>query len=196
MNNQAMALPATAAPSAAAPFDFQPELRGTTIVLRPLRADDFEALYAVAADPLIWEQHPDALRYQRDVFMRFFNAAMASASAFAVLDLVTEKMMGSSRYYEWAPEKGEVAIGYTFLDRSHWGGQTNREMKALMLAHAFRWASRVWFHIGEANLRSRKAIEKIGATLSHCGGKEMNGCIHPYTFYSIESRHQNHPQSI
>src|SRR5690606_2932573 len=111
---------------------------------------DFEPLYAAASDPLIWEQHPDPLRYQRDRFETdFFAGAVASKSAFVVTDNATGKVIGSSRYYEWNPTTQEVAIGYSFLARSHWGGAFNRDMKQLMLRHAFCWAKVVWFHIGQ-----------------------------------------------
>jgi len=75
-------------------------------------------------------------------------------------------MVGSSRYYDLAPEKSEIIIGYTFLSRALWGGSFNRELKALMLDHAFRFVSAVVFHVGEHNIRSRKAMEKIGGVLS------------------------------
>ena len=96
-------------------------------------------------------------------------------------------MIGSSRYYEWDPARREVAIGYTFLATSHWGGAVNRELKTLMLDHAFRWAKTVWFHIGSDNLRSRKATEKIGARLSHEGVKVIHGRDYPYAWYRIDA---------
>jgi len=103
-------------------FDFQPTLVGELITLRPLKAEDFAMLYAAASDPLVWEQHPDPTRYQREVFQKqFFAGAISSGSAFVVIDNVSGQIVGSSRYYEWNPAEKEVAIGYTFLARSHWG---------------------------------------------------------------------------
>ena len=168
-------------------FDLQPTLLGETVSLRPLKTADFELLYAAASDPLVWEQHPEPLRYQRNVFAGFFAGAMASAGALVVTDKKSGKVIGSSRYYDWNPSEREVAIGYTFLARSHWGGETNREMKQLMLNHAFRWAKVVWFHIGKNNWRSRKATEKIGGRLSHEASRELNGVVHDYAFYKIEA---------
>jgi RimJ/RimL family protein N-acetyltransferase len=171
-----------------AAFEFQPTLTGKTISLRPLHADDFEALYAAASDPLVWEQHPDPMRYQRDLFeSRFFTGALACGGSFAVVENATGKIIGSSRYYEWQPVDREIAIGYTFLERSHWGGETNREMKRLMLDHAFKWAKVAWFHVGKNNRRSRGAMEKIGGILSHEGGREVNGVMHDYVYYKIEA---------
>src|SRR5207244_1753593 len=83
-------------------FNLQPTLTGQLLELRPLRPDDFDALFAAASDPLIWEQHPESDSY-------------------------------------------------------------NRELKSLMLDHAFQFVDRVLFVVGENNVRSQKALEKIGA---------------------------------
>ncbi|MDF2446642.1 MAG: family N-acetyltransferase [Moraxellaceae bacterium] len=169
-------------------FDFSPTLVGETISLRPLTADDFEAVYAAASDPLIWEQHPYPLRYRRDVFESgFWVSAVTAQGAFVITDNASGQVIGSSRYYEWDPAKQEVAIGFTFLRRSHWGGATNRELKRLMLEHAFRWARVVWFHVGSNNLRSRKAMEKIGGVFSHEEAKEIHGTVHVHAFYRIDA---------
>ena len=61
-----------------AAFDPQPTLAGELLRLRPLRAEDFEALFRVAADPLIWEQHPEPERCQEPVFRKFFRDALDS----------------------------------------------------------------------------------------------------------------------
>jgi N-acetyltransferase len=171
--------------AAFAEFDLQPVLAGPALTLRPLQSEDFDILYAAASDPLIWEQNPEPTRFQRPVFTKFFNSAIASKGAFIVLDNATNSVVGSSRYYDWNPGKREVAIGYTFLARSHWGGAANREMKTLMLDHAFKWARVVWFHIGHNNIRSRKAMEKIGGEYSHNAPTELNGVMHDYAFYKI-----------
>ncbi len=145
-------------------FDAQPVLTGALLTLRPLRADDWDALYAVASDPLIWEQHPDRDRYQEEVFREFFRVAMASGGALAAVDRADGRVVGSSRYHAWDETRSEVEIGWSFLARSHWGGRYNREMKRLMLGHAFRYVRRVVFLVGPANRRSQRALEKIGAT--------------------------------
>jgi hypothetical protein len=63
------------------PFDLQPRLHGDLLELRPLCATDFHDLYAVAADPLIWEQHPCNDRHQEEVFNVFFRDALESGGA-------------------------------------------------------------------------------------------------------------------
>src|SRR5947208_7458818 len=143
-------------------FDLQPILNGELIKLRPLRAEDFRDLYAVAADPLIWEQHPMSDRYKEEVFKAFFREAMESGGALIAVDSKDGRIIGSSRFYGYDKEKSEIEIGWTFLARSHWGGIYNKEMKRLMLRHAFQFVNSVIFVIGPRNLRSQKAIEKIG----------------------------------
>jgi RimJ/RimL family protein N-acetyltransferase len=144
------------------PFDLQPRLHNELIRLEPLEAQDFERLYAVASDPLIWEQHPSKNRYQREVFQNFFKGAMESGGAFCVIDNVTGELIGSSRYYDFDEAQRKVCIGYTFIARSRWGSRYNRALKTLMLDHAFRFVDRVIFHVGVDNWRSRKAMEKLG----------------------------------
>lgn len=146
-------------------FELQPTLTGALIELRPLRPDDFDALYRAASDPLIWEQHPEPTRHQREVFQRYLDSAIESGGALVVIDRKSGAIIGSSRYWNLDPAQSEVEIGWTFLQRAYWGGEYNRELKRLMIEHAFRFVARVVFVVGEENLRSRKAVEKIGGKL-------------------------------
>ncbi len=143
-------------------FDLQPVLKGSLLELRPLQKEDFAALYAVASDPLIWEQHPANDRYKEQVFNEFFREAIESGGALTAIDSKSSRIIGSSRFHGYNEEKSEVEIGWTFLARTHWGGSYNREMKKLMLRHAFRFVENVIFLVGPQNLRSQKAMEKIG----------------------------------
>ncbi|HKF48449.1 MAG TPA: GNAT family N-acetyltransferase [Terracidiphilus sp.] len=143
-------------------FELQPTLRGNLLELRPLREDDWDALYAAASDPLIWELHPSSDRYKPEVFREYFRGGMESGGAFVVIDRSDGKIIGSSRYNGYDAERSEIEIGWTFLARSHWGGRFNGEMKQLMVQHALLFVDRVVFHIGPQNWRSQKAIEKLG----------------------------------
>jgi RimJ/RimL family protein N-acetyltransferase len=147
-------------------FELQPTLAGELVTLRPLAEDDWDALYAVASDPLIWEQHPAHDRWREAVFRAFFREAMESGGALAIIDRTDRRIIGSSRFHGWDAAAREIEIGWTFLARSHWGGRYNGETKALMLAHAFRFAAGVIFVIGPDNMRSRRAVEKIGGALA------------------------------
>lgn len=165
-------------------FDFQPMLAGPTMQMRPLNAGDWQALYAVASDPLIWELHPMNDRWQETVFRQYFEDALNSGGALAAIDRADGKIIGSSRYSTEFAAEGEVEIGWTFLARAFWGGNTNREMKHLMLAHAFGHFPRVIFRIGENNVRSRRACEKIGGRLLrrsqvlHMGGRDLTHVVY------------------
>ncbi|PYI79728.1 MAG: N-acetyltransferase [Verrucomicrobia bacterium] len=144
-------------------FDLQPHLKGELIELRPLKPDDWKELFAVASDPLIWEQHPESDRHLEDVFKIFFSDALESRGAFVILDRMTQQIIGSTRFYGYDPEKSEIEIGWTFLARKYWGGRFNAEMKQLLLNHAFKFVESVVFFVGEDNARSQKAMEKVGA---------------------------------
>ena len=145
-------------------FDLQPNLKGELIELRALTPEDWDDLFAIASDPLIWEQHPESDRYKEDVFKVFFKDALESGGAFVVIDRKNKRIIGSTRFHGYEPEKSEIEIGWTFLARKYWGGRYNRELKQLMLAHAFKFVESVVFYVGEKNFRSQKAMEKIGAT--------------------------------
>jgi RimJ/RimL family protein N-acetyltransferase len=145
------------------PFELQPTLTGDLIELRPLRPEDYPALYAVASDPLIWDQHPSSDRYQEPVFQAFFHDALASGGALVAIDRKDGRVIGSSRFNGYDEANSEIEVGWTFLARSHWGGVFNGEMKRLMLRHAFRFVRRVVFVIGARNYRSQRAVEKLGA---------------------------------
>ena len=147
------------------PFDLQPALKNARLHLGPLRADDFTRLYAVACDPLIWEQHPNQFRYQEEVFQNYFRGAMKSGGALLVADAASGEPIGSSRFYDLDETAGTIAIGYTFLARKYWGGATNRALKTLMLEHAFGYVARVIFHVGEHNTRSRTAMDRLGGVI-------------------------------
>ena len=147
-------------------FDLQPHLVGSLVELRPLKPEDWSALFEVASDPLIWEQHPDSERYTEQVFREFFQGALESGGAFVALDRRTQRIIGSSRYWKYAPERSEIEIGFTFLAPSYWGGKYNGEMKRLMLDHAFKFVNTVVLVVGAGNVRSRKAVERIGGVLT------------------------------
>lgn len=147
-----------------ATFDMQPTLRNQLLALRPLLPDDYPALFQVARDPLIWEQHPARDRYQEPVFRAFFDDAIKSGGALIVQDRQAGNTLGTSRYAGLDMQRSEVEIGWTFLARACWGGRFNAQLKALMLQHAFRFVESVVFDVGAANLRSQKAVLKLGAT--------------------------------
>lgn len=144
-------------------MNLQPILENELVKLYPLKSSDFEALYSVASDPLIWVQHPNPDRYKREVFETFFKGAMESGGAFLISDASTGNAIGSTRYYDYELQKNQVLIGYTFFARDHWGTTYNKSTKTMMLDYAFKFVDQVLFHIGAENKRSQIAIERLGA---------------------------------
>ena len=144
---------------------YQPtHLKNEIVSLVPLKDSDFDLLYEVASDPLIWEQHPNPDRYKIDVFKNYFKGAMESKGAFLIVDADTGKALGSSRFYDHHPDKKEIKIGYTFFSRACWGKSINKNVKELMIAHALTFVDTIIFHVGASNIRSQMAMERIGAT--------------------------------
>ena len=146
-------------------FNLQPShLHSPLVQLLPLQENHFEALYTVASDALIWQQHPNPNRYQKDVFHTYFLGAIQSNGAFLILDSQTKEVIGSTRFYNYNKEKSQVLIGYTFIARKYWGTKYNQVIKKLMINYAFQYVNTIIFHIGANNIRSQKAIEKLGAS--------------------------------
>jgi N-acetyltransferase len=173
-------------------FDYQPSLSGSLLRLRPLRADDFPTLHTAAADPEIWAQHPDKDRYRAEVFRPYFQTLLNSREALVAIDQATDQVVGMSRYHGYDPKQSEVEVGWTFLARSHWGGAYNRELKALMLSHAFRFVRSVVFLINPENVRSQRAIEKIGGIRF---GTRPDGAGQESIAYRIDSATFGQPRS-
>ncbi|WP_018252670.1 GNAT family N-acetyltransferase [Salinispora mooreana] len=165
------------------PFELQPVLTDDLLTVRPLRPADFDELFTVAADPLLWEQHPQPDRCREEVFRAFFSDALASGGALAVVDTRESRLIGSSRYHGYDADRREVEIGWTFLARSHWGGFYNKSLKQLMLDHAFQFVDTVVFLVGTDNRRSRRAVEKLGGVLT---GPAQDRAGEPHVRYRIE----------
>jgi RimJ/RimL family protein N-acetyltransferase len=169
-------------------MDRKPVLEGERLLLRFLREADWQALFAVASDPQIWAIHPAHDRWQESVFRAYFEDALAQGGAVAVIDKASGAIVGSSRWQGHDPaDGGSVEIGWTFLARSHWNGAYNPELKRLMLTHALRFVERVLFRVGETNLRSRRAMEKIGGRLTDAvdytqmAGREVRHVVYEIT---------------
>ena len=167
-------------------FELQPNLVGELLEVRPLKPEDWDSLFRAASDPLIWEQHPANDRYKEEVFRGFFREALESGGALVILDRKTREIIGSSRYFGFDPERKEIEIGWTFLSRAHWGGKYNAELKRLMLDHAFKFVDSVVFLIGPTNVRSQKAIEKIGGFLIERREKTIRGETVEQVVYQIK----------
>lgn len=158
-------------------------LQDDLVYMRPLQSDDFEALYHVAADPLIWEQHPNPDRYKKEVFQNFFEGAMESGGAYLIMNQLNGAVVGCTRFYDHKPEDASVMIGYTFFSRTVWGKGYNQSVKKLMMDYAFRFVEDIFFHVGENNTRSRIAMTRLGAelvgmeTIAYYGEPDRVNCL-------------------
>src|ERR1051326_8472041 len=170
-------------------FDLQPTLEDKIIIVRPLKEEDLEDLYKVASDPLVWEQHPSKDRCRRAVFELFFKDGMASGGAFAVVDKKTGQLIGSTRFHHVKETENAIEIGWTFLAREYWGGHYNKAMKTLLMDYAFQFVDNILFYIGEENLRSQKAIEKIGGQrITALNGVPLEGRPNASVIYHIAKK--------
>ena len=140
----------------------QPQLENEKVILYPLQEKDFDDLYAVAADPKIWEQHPNKNRWKVEVFKTFFDGAIQSNGAFKIVDKANGNTIGCTRFYD--EKEKEILIGYTFYAIAYWGKGFNHAVKTLMLDYIFQFVTKVYFHVGASNLRSQIAIGKLGTT--------------------------------
>ncbi len=166
--------------------NWQPRIGGRLVAVRPLLPEDRAHVLAAASDPAIWEQHSDRERYRDPAFGRYFEGALASGGGLAVCEPASGRIIGCSRFYEWDASARSVVIGYTFLERTAWGTGANAELKRLMLEHAFRWADVAWFHVSPGNLRSQRALERIGARLDRHELVVVDGVPSPRLIYRFD----------
>jgi N-acetyltransferase len=165
--------------------NLQPTLSNETLVLQPLQPSNFKALYAVAADPKIWEQHPNWDRYKEEVFKEYFDGAIASNGAFLIVHKATQEVMGCTRFYEYNAAENSVGVGFTFLATKFWGGVYNKQIKTLMFNYAFTFVDTVILHIGANNIRSQKGNERIGAKLVNVVNFNSQGKALPHHVYAV-----------
>jgi len=176
-------------------INLQPVLENERVVLYPLHAEDFTALYAAAADPEVWAQHPNKDRWKKEVFSTFFEGAIQSGGAFRVVDKVTGKTIGSTRFYDYDAENSAIFIGYTFYATAYWGKGINPDVKALMLNYIFQSVDKVCFHIGSGNIRSQIAIGRLGAVkideqeVTYFGEAPKLNFVYEITKTAWQSRH-------
>lgn len=169
-------------------FNFQPTLSNENYLIRPLHENDFDDLFEYASDKKLWEGHPAKDRYKIEQFKKWFESAIGSNEAVVFIDKLTDKAIGSSRFYVVDSEPDDISIGYTFLARQYWGGKANYEIKTLMLGYAFKYFDVVWFHIAPSNIRSQKATKKIGGVFSHETNANLSGKLEPWMFYKIDKK--------
>ena len=124
---------------------FRLPLQAEHFLLEPFTPKDFNALHAVASDPLLWEQHPEADRWKRSKFQYFFQDGLTNdLGCFVIKEKRSGGPAGSSRFYGYDEADRCIRIGYTFIARELWGTAANREIKEAMLMRAFNVVDRVF----------------------------------------------------
>ena len=145
-------------------INIQPQLENDLVILEPLNQNDFENLYSAAADPKVWEQHPNKNRYKREVFQIFFDGAIESKGAFKIIFKETNQVIGSSRFYDYDENDASIIVGYTFYSTDSWGKGTNPSVKKLMFDYIFQFVDKIYLHVGANNIRSQIAVQRLDCT--------------------------------
>ena len=174
---------------------FPAVLESERVRLEPLdihHADDL----AVAADEAeIWAYMPLAAGVVRDdcrgwVEATHRDAADGSQVPFAIVDRLSGRAVGSTRYLNIRRAHRSLEIGYTWLGSAARRTPINTHCKWLLLSHAFDTlgAIRVEFKTDSRNLRSQRALERIGATREGLHRQHMimaDGHLRDSVYYSI-----------
>lgn len=147
------------------------KLQGHYVYLRLLQPEDIPALRTLARDGRLWEYTKTLLI--NDSFDEQFDKYIANAFnpdfgglqiSFVMRDVQTDEVMGMTRYYKLDAAHKRVSIGYTWYTPAYWGRVHNKECKLLLLQYAFETMGfqRVEFEVAHQNVRSQKAVQKIG----------------------------------
>jgi RimJ/RimL family protein N-acetyltransferase len=169
-------------------------LKGEQVELHPLEQEHLDALFAAAADEELWRLIPTDCS-KREPFDKAYNFALTERDKgnhypFVIYHKETKELIGSTRLFEIFPADKKLEIGWTWLIKKYWGTAINLECKLLLLTHCFEVlkARRVQLKTDVTNLRSRKAIEKLGAELEGVLRKDKikaNGESRSAAYYSI-----------
>ncbi|WP_310790617.1 isoleucine--tRNA ligase, N-acetyltransferase domain-containing [Moraxella catarrhalis] len=143
-------------------FALPSQIDSKNFTLRTLTKADKQALQACASDPAIWQFMPTK-RHLPEVFEPFFEQAVKD-KAYAIIDKRTGNIIGTTRFCHDNAKDDVIGIGFTFITPEFWGKGVNDEIKNTLLNHAFKYRNTVCFQIHEGNDRSKKAVEKLGAT--------------------------------
>lgn len=169
-------------------------LTGQTVELRSISKDHFTELEAVAKNKKIWEFYPfDGS--DSNTFAHIFNGAIIEREKgnqfpFVIFHQQQNKIIGSTRFLDIQEKHKKLEIGSTWLHPDYWATAINPECKLLLLQYCFEnlHAVRVQLKTDENNIRSRKAIEKIGGQFEGILRNDMirdNGTNRNSAYFSI-----------
>lgn len=144
-------------------------LQDEHVLLEPLGLQHASDLEAAAADGELWNlwftsapAPGEAKGYIDKALKGLADNAMLP---FAVREKTSGDIVGTTRFYEFAPELPRIAIGYTWYAKRWQKSHLNTACKRLLLKHAFEALNcvAVEFHTDRRNLDSQRAIERLGA---------------------------------
>lgn len=144
-------------------------LEGEKVILSPLQEEHFDELINNSQNELIWTYMPvngmnKALLHSvlKEALIKQNNSEQYP---FVIIDKKNHKIIGSTRYLQLNEEHRNLEIGYSWYLPEYWGKGYNEESKFLLLNHCFEVLKtvRVQLIASDKNLRSRKAILRIGA---------------------------------
>ncbi len=158
-------------------------LEDERVLLRPLVPSDFEILKEFAInEPTLWQYSllsaagPENMKIYLDA--AFADKAKGTAYPFIVFDKLTQKYVGSTRFYDYQPTHNTVQLGYTWYGKASQGTGLNKNCKFLMLKFAFEELEldRVEFRADNNNARSIAAMKNIGCVVE---GVLRSNCSSP-----------------
>lgn len=145
-------------------------LEGKRVKLIPLGMAHAEELWESAKNEDLWTHYTFRKIENIEKFKEFLGGALLEAETgkgftFTIIDKATDKMRGSTSFLDIQPASHSLEIGRTWLAKELHGTGFNAECKFLLLQYCFEELKliRVFFKTDSNNLRSQKAMEKIGA---------------------------------
>ena len=169
-------------------------LESQTVKLMPLEKQHFEELYIAASDKRLWEFIPvdgsDSNKFNQAYEKALTDRETGTQYPFIIYHKHSKKIIGSTRLFEIFPNDRKLEIGWTWIVKEYWGTAINFECKLLLLTFCFETlkAVRVQLKTKDANMRSRKAIEKLGAKFEGIFRKDRlqdNGIFRNTVCFSI-----------
>ena len=169
-------------------------LVGTQVLLQPLEVMHIEKLIHLAKDKRIWQHYAidgsDTNKLKSSLETALIEREKGKQYPFVIILKNDNKIIGSTRFLDIQAEQKKLEIGWTWLHPDYWGTKVNLECKLLLLTFCFEElkAKRVQLKTDENNIRSRKAIEKIGGLFEGILRNDMirdNGTSRNSAYYSI-----------
>lgn len=174
-----------------------PQLKGKHVYLEPLSPGHRETIRLLAKDERIWEFNQTLLiddNYDT-MYDAYFNTAldrqaMGGQQSFVIRQVKDDMTIGMTRLYEISPNDKYASIGYTWYIPSVWGKIYNKECKLLLLQYIFETLqfNRAELRATHQNIRSQKAIEKIGGVkegILRKHGYRNDGALKDTVIFSI-----------